>query len=71
MDAPTEITAGSEAGEPIVLSGPASPLATTTVVPAATARSLNSLTASREVTSGNGLAPNDSSSTLTWTASTA
>ena len=54
-----------------MLNGPASPAATTTVVPARTAMSLNSLTASREVTSGNGLAPNDSLSTFTWSTVTA
>ena len=65
MDAPTEMTRGSEAGEPMVLAGPASPLATTTVTPAATAMSLNSFTASSEVRSGNGFAPNDSLITFT------
>jgi hypothetical protein len=65
VDAPTDMTSGSEAGEPIALYFPASPAATTTVTPAATALSLNSLTASSDVTSGNGSEPNDSSSTLT------
>ncbi len=54
-----------------MLNGPASPEATTTVVPARTARSLNSLTASSEVTSGNGLDPNDSLITFTWSTLTA
>ena len=65
------MTFGSEAGEPIVLNGPASPAATTTVTPAATAMLLNSSTASSEETSGNGLAPNDSLSTFTCSVSTA
>ena len=65
------MTFGSEAGEPIVLNGPASPAATTTVTPAATALLLNSSTASSEDTSGNGLEPNDSLSTFTCSVSTA
>ena len=59
------MTFGSVAGEPMVLVEPASPLETVTVVPAATAASLNCLVTSIAVTSGNGLEPNDSFSTLT------
>ena len=59
------MTFGSVAGEPMVLVGPASPLETVTVTPAATAASLNCLVASSAVMSGNGLDPNDSFSTLT------
>jgi len=47
VDAPTEITLGSVAGEPIVLNGPASPDDTVTVTPAATAASSNCLVASK------------------------
>ncbi len=54
-----------------MLNGPASPEATTTVVPARTAMSLNRLTASSEVTSGKGFEPNDSLSTFTWSTLTA
>ena len=63
--APTDSTSGSAAGEPIVSTGPASPPATTTVTSRRSATSLNRRTASSEVTSGNGLAPNDSLSTFT------
>ena len=59
------MTFGSVAGEPMVLVGPASPVATLTTTPAATAASLNCLVASSAVTSGNGLDPNDSLITLT------
>jgi hypothetical protein len=59
------MTLGSVAGEPMVLAEPASPLETVTVTPAATAASLNSFITSSAVTSGNGLLPNDSLSTLT------
>jgi hypothetical protein len=55
----------------MVLAGPSLPLATTTVVPARTAASLNCSTASREATSGNGFVPNDSFSTFTWRTVTA
>ena len=65
------MTSGSVAGEPIVLVEPASPLETTTVTPAATAASSNCLVTSSEVMSGNGLLPNDSLMTLTWSVSTA
>jgi hypothetical protein len=54
------------AGEPMVLVLPASPVDTVTVMPAATAASLNSLVASSEVTSGKGFEPNDSFNTSTW-----
>jgi hypothetical protein len=59
------MTLGSVEGEPIVLVAPASPLETTTVTPAATAASLNSLVASSEVTSGKLSEPNDSFRTFT------
>ena len=65
------MTFGSVAGEPMVLVEPASPVETTTVTPAATAASSNCLVASSAVTSGNGLEPNDSLITLTWSVSTA
>ena len=68
VEAPTEITAGSVAGEPMVLNGPASPVETTTVTPAATAASSNCLTASASDRSGIGLLPNDWFSTLTRSA---
>src|SRR5450756_2854306 len=45
--APTEITFGSLAGEPMVFVGPASPVETVIVTPAATAALSNSLSASR------------------------
>ncbi len=71
MDAPTDSTAGSVDGEPMVLVVPASPLETLTTTPAATAASLNCLVTSSAVTSGNGFEPNDSLITLTWSVSTA
>ena len=49
----------------MVLNGPASPVETTTVTPAATAASSNCLTASASEMSGIGLLPNDWFSTLT------
>src|ERR1700691_2731523 len=52
VDAPTEITLGSVAGELIVFAGPASSVGTTTVTPAATAASLNCWKASSALTSG-------------------
>ncbi len=63
MVAPTLMTSGSLAGEPIVLVAPASPELTTTVTPAATAASSASRTTSSEV-SGKLLLPNDSLITL-------
>src|ERR1700683_2772569 len=54
----------------MVLAGPASPLETTTTTPAATAASLNCLTASTTV-SGSGLEPKDSLITFTWSVLTA
>ena len=71
VDAPAEITFGSVAGEPMVLVTPASPLDTVTVTPALTAASLASLVRSRLAESGNGLPPNDSLITLTWSTLTA
>ncbi len=68
--APTEITFGSVAGEPMVFAVPASPVDTLTTTPALTAASSNSLITSWAV-SGSGLAPNDSFSTLTLSVSTA
>ena len=65
------MTSGSVAGEPMVLVAPASPVEETTVTPAATAASSNCLVTSSAVTSGKGLLPNDSLSTLTWSVSTA
>ncbi len=64
------MTAGSVAGEPIVLVGPASPLDTVTVTPAATAASSNWRTASAAV-SGIGLPPKDWLSTSTLSTETA
>jgi hypothetical protein len=55
----------------MVLVKPASPEETTTVTPAATAASLNSFIASSEAVSGNGLEPNDSLITFTWSVWTA
>ena len=69
--APAEITAGSVAGEPIVLVGPASPEDTVTVTPAFTAASSAIRVRSRLAVSGNGLSPNDSLITLTWSTWTA
>src|SRR5258708_392714 len=66
VEAPTEITFGSVAGEPMLLNGPASPEETTTVTLAATAASSNCLTASASLRSGIGSLPDDSFSTLTW-----
>jgi hypothetical protein len=68
--APASITFGSVAGEPMVLVDPASPLDTTTVVPAATAASSKALVTSC-VESGIGLPPKDSLSTSTWSTATA
>src|SRR5580692_9194339 len=52
VDAPTEITLGSVAGELIVFAEPASSVGTTTVTPAATAASLNCWKASSALMSG-------------------
>ena len=71
MDAPTEMTFGSLAGEPIVLVEPASPDEATTTTPAATAASSNWSIACSEDTSGNALEPKDSLITLTSSVSTA
>ena len=68
--APTLITAGSVAGDARVPAVPASPLLATTVTPACTAASLASVIGSLAL-SGNGLPPNDSLSTSTWSCSTA
>src|SRR5215472_686277 len=57
---------GLVAGVPIVLVTPASPEDAATVTPALTAASSARLTRSRLALSGNGLPPNDSLSTLTW-----
>jgi len=62
--APTAMTLGSVAGDPMVLWVPASPEATTTVTPAATAASSAILIASSGV-SGRGFVANDSLSTFT------
>ena len=62
---------GSVAGLPIVLVVPASPEETVTVVPAATAMSLNSEMALRAAASGIGLPPKDSLMTSTWSVLTA
>src|SRR5215471_303574 len=68
--APTPITGLVAAVLPIVLVKPASPLLATTVIPAATAFAFAIWTASSR-SSGNGLAPNDSLITFTWSCSTA
>ena len=70
VEAPTEITPGSVAGEPIVDIVPESPLEAATMVPAVTAALSNSLMTSW-VVSGNSLSPNDSLITFTWSCSTA
>ena len=70
FDAPTLITVGSPAGLPTVPKTPASPLATTTLMPAATAAWLASEIGS-SCRSGTGLLPNDSLSTSTLATVTA
>ncbi len=70
VEAPTEITAGSVAGEPMVDIVPESPVEAATTVPAATAALSKSLMTSC-VVSGNSLSPNDSLITFTWSCSTA
>jgi hypothetical protein len=70
VDAPTLITCGSPAGLPTVPLGPASPLAVTTVTPAATAAWLASDSGSLW-RSGNGLLPSDSFMTSTLSTVTA
>ena len=62
--APTAITLGSDAGEPMVLTGEESPLDTVTAVPAATAASSN-IRVTSWLVSGNGLLPKDSFRTST------
>ena len=69
--AATEMMFGSVDGLPIVLVVPASPEETVTVVPAATAMSLNSEMALRAAASGIGLPPKDSLRTSTWSVLTA
>lgn len=71
VEAPAVMIFGSEAGEPIVLVGPASPLPVVTVTPALIAASSASLTTSRRPSSGNGFAVNDSLRMLTWSTVTA
>src|SRR5580698_373922 len=63
VDAPTLMTSGSVAGDPMVLVLPASPALTTTVTPAATAASFASRVTSRAV-SGKLVDANDSLMTL-------
>ena len=65
-----EITNGSLDGVPMVPFVPASPVLATTVTPASTA-ALSASEIGSSPLSGNGLPPNDSFSTLTWSTFTA
>ena len=68
--APTEITFGSVAGEPMLLNGPLSPLDTMTVTPAAIA-ALSAIETGSLAALGCGLPPKDSLRMLTWSCRTA